>query len=176
MNTTKWTIDPTQSETAFKVKKLIITTVHGSFKVFEGQLETESEEFETIKNIQFKATVESIKTDDEKRDDHLRSADFFDMDTYPYFSFSAKNFNSKDSKIQGEIKIRDITKPVTFDVEFLGTSVNENGETKAGLAVSGKVDRNDFGLTWSGKNEAGDIIVGDEIKLSAQLQFTKTAN
>lgn len=176
MNTTKWTIDPTQSETAFKVKKLIITTIRGSFKVFEGKLETESEEFETIKNIQFKANVESIKTDDEKRDEHLRSADFFDMDTYPYFTFSAKNFNSKDSKIQGEITIRNITKPVTFDVEFLGTSVNENGETEAGLTVSGKVDRNDFGLTWNGKNAAGDIIVGDEIKLSARLQFTKMAN
>lgn len=176
MKNTKWTIDPTQSETAFKVRKLMITTVRGSFGVFEGQLETESEKFESVKNIQFKAKVDSIKTDDEKRDEHLKSADFFDRDTYPHFSFSAESFNSKDSKIDGEINIRNITKPVTFDVEFLGTSVNESGETKAGLTVSGKVNRNDFGLTWNGKNAAGDIIVGDEIKLKARLQFTKTAS
>ena len=124
METMKWTIDPAQSETTFKVRKLMITTVQGSFGVFEGQLETESDEFETIKNIHFKAKVDSIKTDDEKRDEHLKSADFFDMDTYPYFSFTAKSLDKKDSKIKGELCIRNITKPVIFDAEFLGTSIN----------------------------------------------------
>lgn len=174
MKTTKWTINPSHSETAFKVRKLMIITVRGSFEVFEGQLETESEKFETIKDVHFKAEVSSIKTDDKKRDEHLKSADFFDMEAYPYFSFTSKSFNSKDSKIQGEITIRDITKPITFKVESLDTSDNGTAETKAELSVSGKVNRNDFGLTWNGKNEAGDIIVGNEIKLTAKLQFIKT--
>lgn len=175
MKTTKWIIDPTQSETTFKVRKLMITTVTGSFDVYEGQLETESDKFENIKNIQFKADVASIKTDDEKRDEHLKSADFFDSDAYPYLSFIAESYNINDLKIKGELSIRDITKPVILDAEFLGISIKENGETKAKLKVSGNVNRNDFGLTWSGKNAAGDIIVGDEVKLMAQVQFTKTA-
>lgn len=173
MRSTIWKIDPAQSEITFKVRKLMITTVQGTFGVFEGQLESESDKFESIKNIHFKAKVNSIKTDDEKRNEHLKSADFFDVDTYPDFSFSANSFNTKELKIQGELRIKNITKPVIFDAEFLGTSINENGETNAKLMVSGKVNRNDYGLTWSGKNAAGDIIVGDEVKLRAQVQFTK---
>ncbi len=175
MINTIWKIDSAQSEITFKVRKLMIMNVEGTFGVFEGQLESESDKFEFVKNIHFKVKVDSIKTDDEKRDEHLRSADFFDVDTYPYFSFTASSFNAKDLKIQGELSIRDISKPVTFDAEFLGTSTNDKGATNAKLMVSGKVNRNDFGLTWSGKNAAGDVIVGDEIKLGAHVQFTKTA-
>lgn len=173
MTNTTWKIDPSQSEITFKIKKLFITTVEGTFGVFEGQLETESDKFESIENIHFKAKVDSIKTDDEQRDDHLKSADFFDVQAYPYFTFTASHFNIKDSKIEGDLSIRNISKAVTLDAEFLGISTNDKGETNAKLIVSGKVNRNDFGLTWSGKNAAGEMIVGDEVKLRAQVQFKK---
>lgn len=175
MKTTKWTIDPNQSEIAFQVKKLLITNVKGNFSAFKGELETASENFQNLQNIHFNAKVDSIKTDDEKRDEHLKSADFFDIDNYPTFFFTAQSFDTKDQKIQGDLSIRNITKPVLLDVEFLGTSNNEDGKTSAGLSVSGKIKRQDFGLSWNGKNAAGEIIVGDEIKLRAQLQFTQEA-
>ncbi|MFO7720057.1 MAG: YceI family protein [Gillisia sp.] len=171
MKNIKWSIDPAQSEITFKVRKLLITTVKGNFKSFKGELETETENFSNLKNLKFEAKVASIKTDDEKRDEHLKSADFFNKDEYPYFSFKANNFKIKETKLEGELTIRNITKPVTLDVEFLGISRLANQETSAGLLISGKVNRQDFGLSWNGKNEAGEIIVGDEIKLEAKASF-----
>ena len=139
MKNIKWKIDLTQSKIAFNVRKLMITTIHGSFKTFTGELETESEKFESLKNIQFRALIDSVKTDDEKRDEHLKSADFFDLDRYPYFSFKANNYTIKDRQLQGELTIRNITRPVILDAEFFGTSANENGEISPGLIISGKV-------------------------------------
>lgn len=173
MKNTKWIIDPKQGEITFKVRKLLVTTVKGNFKVYKGELETESETFMNLVNINFEAKIDSIKTDDEKRDEHLKSADFFDMDVYPNFSFTAKKLDVKDSKLEGELKIKNFSKPVTLDVQFLGTSTNAKKETTADLLISGKVNRQDFGLSWNGKNEAGEIIVGDEIKLKAQVSFIK---
>ena len=155
------------------MRKLLITTVKGNFKAFKGELETESENFTNLKKIKFEAKVDSIKTDDEKRDEHLKSADFFNMQAYPYFSFKANNLKIKETKLEGELTIKNITKAVTLDVEFLGVSNNANQETSAGLSISGKVNRQDFGLSWNGKNEVGEIIVGDEIKLEAKVSFIK---
>lgn len=173
MKNSKWKIDPTQSEISFKVRKLLITTVKGNFKNFKGELETDSENFTNLKNIRFEARIESIKTDDDKRDEHLKSADFFDMETYPIVSFNAKDVNTREGNIAGELSIRDITKPVTLELEFLEVSTNENGEMCAGLLISGSVKRQDFGLKWNGKNEAGEVIVGDDIKLKARVNFIK---
>src|SRR5699024_10966744 len=118
MTTTKWTIDPTQSEAIFSVRKLMITTVTGSFKDFEEEMETDSKDFANIRNLIFRARVDSVKTDDAKRDEHLRSADFFDIDLYPYFSFSASDLNMNDTSIDGEMTIRNITRPVALQVKF----------------------------------------------------------
>lgn len=175
MENQKWTIDATQSETAFQVRKLMIMNVHGSFEKFEGQLETEGDNFETLRNIQFKAIVSSIKTDDEKRNTHLKSADFFDVDTYPYLTFNAKSLNTGDKKIAGELSIRNCTKPVVFDVKFPETTSDDHGEPQIGLSILGEINRKDFGLSWDGTNEAGEIFVGDKIKLSAQIRFVKEA-
>lgn len=175
MKNIKWNIDPSQSEITFSVRKLLITTVKGDFKKFKGELETESENFTNLRNLKFEARVESLKTDDEKRDEHLKSADFFNMDAYPNLSFKAKKFTTGESKLEGELSIRNITKAIILDVEFLGISSNNNKEASAGLKISGKVNRRDFGLTWNGKNEAGEIIVGDEIKIKVQVSFIKQA-
>ena len=171
MKSNKWIIDPTQSEISFKIRKLMVTTVQGKFNIFEGEMETDPEQSNFLRNIKFKAEVDSIETDDKKRDAHLKSADFFDTQTYPYLHFTAKSLNKKDTKIYGEFNIHNITKPVVFDIELISTSSNDNGENIIALNISGKVNRKDFDLSWNGKNEAGDIIVGDEIELKAQVQF-----
>jgi len=170
---TKWNIEPINSETSFKVRKLMITTVIGQMEFFEGQAETETEDFEFINRICFKAAVNSIKTDDAKRDEHLKSADFFDMEKYPHILVVAEDFNITEKKIQANLTIKNITKPMILAIDFGKTTIGENSRDKVELSFSGKINRRDFGLTWDGKNAAGDLIVGDEIKLSARIQFVK---
>jgi len=175
MATTKWTIDPTHSEVTFKVKHLMITTVSGRFKVFEGQAETETDEFKSIKNIEFKADVKSVDTNNEQRDEHLRSADFFAAGEHAEMIFRAGNFDVNSSQLQGELTIRNTTKPVTLDVDFGGVVVDPYGQTKAGLTVSGKISRKEFGLTWDAVTEAGSVVVSDQVRLNAEVQFVKQA-
>ena len=163
MASTRWVIDPMHSEVTFKVRHLMISTVTGSFKVFDGQAETEGEEFNTIKNIQFKADVKSIDTNNEQRDTHLKSADFFSAEEHPYLEFKADSYNSADSKLTGTLKIRGTEKPVTLDVDFGGTVVDGYGQTKAGMTVSGKISRKEFGLVWSLVTDTGSVVVSDEV-------------
>lgn len=175
MATTKWTIDPTHSEVTFKVKHLMISTVTGRFKVFEGQAETETEEFKNVKNIEFKADVKSIDTNNAQRDEHLRSGDFFAAEDHAEMIFKAGSFDVNSDKLQGELTIRNTTKPVTLDVDFGGVVVDPYGQTKAGLTVSGKISRKDFGLTWDAVTEAGSVVVSDQVRLSVEVQFVKQA-
>lgn len=173
MKTIKWNIHTKQGEISFQVRKLLITTVKGSFNSYEGSVETESENFINLSNLEFQAKVASIRTDDEKRDIHLKSSDFFDLEAYPFLSFRSQKFSTTDSVLQGELTIRNITNTVSLNVEFLENSTNEKGDAVAGLLISGTVNRQDFGLSWNGKNEAGEIIVGDKIILKAQVSFIK---
>lgn len=175
MATTKWNIDPTHSEVTFKVKHLMISTVTGRFKVFEGNAESEGEEFKNIRNIEFKADVKSIDTNNEQRDQHLRSADFFATDEHSDMIFKASSFDVNSETLQGELTIRNITKPVSLDVEFGGVVVDPYGQTKAGLTVSGKISRKEFGLTWDAVTEAGSVVVSDHVKLNVEVQFVKQA-
>lgn len=175
MASTKWVIDPMHSEVTFKVRHLMISTVTGSFKVFEGQAETEGDDFKSVRNIEFKADVKSIDTNNEQRDTHLKSADFFAADEHPYLEFKAESFNSSDNKLNGTLKMRGTERPIALDVDFGGTVVDGYGQTKAGLTVSGKVNRKDFGLVWSQVTEAGSVVVSDEVKIVAEVQFIKQA-
>ncbi len=175
MATTKWMIDPTHSEVTFKVKHLMISTVSGKFKVFEGQAETETDEFTSIKNIEFKADVKSIDTNNEQRDEHLRSADFFAADEHAEMIFKAGNFDVNNGQLQGELTIRNTTRPVTLDVDFGGVVVDPYGQTKAGLTITGKISRKEFGLTWDAVTEAGSVVVSDQVRLNAEVQFVKQA-
>lgn len=173
MSTTKWTIDPTHSEVTFKVKHLMISTVTGNFKVFEGEAQTESEEFQNVKNINFKADVSSINTNNEQRDEHLRSNDFFAIEEHPYIEFKAGNFDKDSGKLEGELNIRGTKKPVTLDVDFGGVVVDAYGQTKAGLTATGTISRKEFGLNWSSVTEAGSIVVSDSVKMNVEVQFTR---
>lgn len=175
MASTKWTIDPSHSEVNFKVKHLMISTVTGQFNVFEGQAETETDEFQVVKNIDFKADVSSINTRNEQRDTHLKSEDFFGADEHPYIQFKVASFNVNEDKIDGTLVIRGTEEPISLDVEFGGVVVDAYGQTKAGLTVSGKISRKEFGLNWNGITEAGSIVVSDDVRLNAEVQFTKQA-
>jgi polyisoprenoid-binding protein YceI len=173
---TKWVIDPMHSEVQFKVKHLVISTVTGFFKSFEGTMETESSDFENA-NISFALNIDSIETNQSQRDAHLKSADFFDAEKHPQITFkstSFKNTGEEDEyKLTGDLTIKGVTKPVTLNAEFGGSADDFYGNTKAGFEVTGKINRKDFGLTWDGITEAGSVVVGEDIKLMMNVQFAK---
>ncbi|HET8886578.1 MAG TPA: YceI family protein [Salinimicrobium sp.] len=175
MSTTKWIIDPAHSEVTFKVKHLMISTVTGNFKVFNGEAETESEDFNHVKTIKFQADVNSINTNNEQRDEHLKSVDFFAAENHPEIKFEATNFDANKGEIIGDLTIRGKSKPVTLDVEFGGVVTDGYGQTKAGLTVTGKISRKEFGLTWNDVTEAGSIVVSDQVRMSAEVQLIKQA-
>jgi len=172
MATTKWVLDPLHSEVQFKVKHLVISTVTGFFRKFEGELSTENDNFSNA-SVSFSLDVNSIDTNQEARDNHLKSAEFFDAEQYPAITFKSTSFDGEELK--GDLTIKGITKPVTLEVEHGGTATDFYGNTKAGFEVTGKINRKDFGLTWDGVTEAGSVVVGEDIKLIINVQFAKQA-
>src|SRR5688572_19178402 len=178
MAKTKWVIDPAHSDIQFKVKHLMITTVTGYFQKFNLEVETEENDFSKADRIEFTADIDSINTNNEQRDTHLKSGDFFDADTHEQLKFTGKDFEkSQDNvyKLNGELTIRGTTKPITVEVEMAGIVVDPYGQTKAGFTVDGKINRKDFGLTWSAVTEAGSVVVSDEIKIHCEIQLVKQA-
>lgn len=174
MATTKWSIDPTHSELQFKVKHLMITNVTGQFGGLSGEIESENDDFKNTK-ITFSADVNTINTSNEQRDTHLKSADFFDGASFPELKFSSTSFNASEGKVTGDLTIKDVTKPVTLDVEYSGTNTDPWGNLKAGFSIEGKINRTDFGLTWNAALETGGVLVSEDVKISAEVQFVKQA-
>lgn len=173
---TLWKIDPTHSEIQFKVKHLVISTVTGNFKSFEGKIETEVDDFENA-SAYFEADIDSVSTNNEDRDTHLKSEDFFNADEYPKLSFESSSFEKVEDnkfKVTGDLTIRDVTKEVELDVIHGGTVEDAYGNTKAGFEVTGTINRKDFGLTWSAVTEAGNVVVGDDIKLQLNVQLVQS--
>ncbi|PSR52175.1 hypothetical protein AHMF7605_00895 [Adhaeribacter arboris] len=176
MATTKWAVDPMHSEVQFKVKHLMITTVTGYFQKFNVEAETEDDQFTRAKSVVFTADVNFISTNNEQRDTHLKSADFFDAENHGEIRFVAdkyENAGGDDYKLHGTLTIRGISKPLVVNVEFGGIVVDPYGQTKAGFTVTGKISRKEFGLTWNAVTEAGSVVVSDEIKLQAEVQLVK---
>jgi len=172
-----WKIDPAHSEIQFKVKHLMITTVTGYFRTFDLEVETETQDFNTASRIEFTADVNSIDTNNQQRDTHLKSADFFDAETHGQLRFVGRKYEGSgdEAKLHGDLTIRGVTKPVTVEVEFGGTVVDPYGQHKAGFTVRGKISRKEFGLTWNAVTEAGSVVVSDEIKIHAEVQLVKQA-
>ncbi|PWJ59443.1 polyisoprenoid-binding protein YceI [Dyadobacter jejuensis] len=173
--TNTWVIDPTHSEIQFKVKHLVISTVTGSFKDFEGSIQSEDGEFNGA-TVQFSAETASIDTNQAQRDEHLKSADFFDSETHPKLVFSDGKLIKKDGDdytLEGLLTIKGQSNPVKLDVEFGGNMTDFYGNAKSGFELSGKINRKDFGLTWGAVTEAGGVVVGDEVKLVANIQVVK---
>ncbi|RYF81284.1 MAG: polyisoprenoid-binding protein [Chitinophagaceae bacterium] len=172
---TIWKLDPTHSEVQFKVKHLMITTVTGYFKQFDLEVETEGDDFSKASRIEFSADINSIDTNNQQRDTHLKSADFFDAENHSQLTFNGKKYESDgdEGQLHGDLSIRGTTKPITLKVEFGGIVVDPYGQTKAGFTVSGKISRKEFGLTWSAVTEAGQVVVSDDIRIHCEIQLVK---
>jgi polyisoprenoid-binding protein YceI len=173
----QWKIDPAHSEIQFKVKHLMITTVTGYFKTFDLEVETENDDFTTAGKIEFTADIDSIDTNNQQRDAHLKSADFFNAEEHGQLRFIGRKYEASgdDARLHGDLTIRGVTKPVTVNVEFGGVVVDPYGQTKAGFTVAGKISRKEFGLTWNAVTEAGQVVVSDDIRLHAEIQLVKQA-
>jgi polyisoprenoid-binding protein YceI len=173
---TKWAIDPTHSEIEFKIKHLMISTVTGRFRDFSAAVESENEDFSDAK-ISFSANVASISTGNEQRDGHLKSDDFFAAEKFPTLNFTSISFTKEgdEYKLTGDLTIKDVTKIVTFDVEYSGVQGDFYGNTKAGFELTGKIKRKEFNLTWDAVTEAGGIVVSDEVKIACNIQLVKQA-
>ena len=175
MSLTKWSLDPTHSEISFKVKHLMISTVSGNFKQFNLEVETEDADFNSAKKIAFSADIDSISTNNEQRDAHLKSADFFNAEQHAQILFSGTNYKADgdEGKLHGNLTIAGITNPVTLNVEFGGIVADPYGQTKAGFTVTGKISRKAFGITYGAATETGGVLLGDEIKVNAEIQLVK---
>lgn len=173
---TLWKIDPTHSEIQFKVKHLVISTVTGSFGSFDGQIEADDDNFENAKAT-FTADIDSISTNNEDRDQHLKSDDFFNAEAYSQLTFESANLEKTGDgtyKVTGDLTIRDVTREIELDVVHGGTVADPYGNTKAGFEVTGAINRKEFGLTWDAVTEAGNAVVGDKIKLQLNVQFVQS--
>jgi len=177
MANTKWLVDPAHSGVQFKAKHLMITTVTGYFKKFNLEVETEGDDFTKASKILFTADIDSIDTNSGQRDTHLKSSDFFAAEKYGQLKFEGTNFKKKGDQYEltGDLTIRNITKPVTVQVEYRGTVVDPYGQTKAGFSVDGKINRKEFDLKWDAVTEAGNVVVSNEIKIHCEIQLIKQA-
>ncbi len=176
MATTKWVLDPTHSEVEFKVKHLMISTVTGTFSSFAADVTTEDEDFTTAK-VTFTVDVASINTKNEQRDGHLKAADFFDVASHPQMKFVLNKIENVDNdgsfNILGDLTLHGVTKSIKLEVEFGGVIKDPWGNTRAGLTISGKINRKEFGLTWHMTTDAGGVVLGDDVKIHVALEFVK---
>jgi polyisoprenoid-binding protein YceI len=170
-------IDAAHSEISFKVKHLMITNVSGSFTKFDATLEGEAADFSDAK-ITFEADADSITTNNEQRDAHLKGDDFFAAEKFPKITFAStgitKNGDNKFT-LHGDLTIRDITKPVELPVEFNGNMTDPWGNAKSGFEINGTINRKDFGLSWGALTETGGVVLSDDVKLNLNVQMVKQA-
>ena len=167
----KMNIDASHSEVGFKVKHLMISTVRGSFGTVMGSAEGELEDM----NVSVTIDATSINTNDEGRDGHLKGADFFDVENFPSIDFVATGQNVHNRTITGEMTIKGVTKEVTLALDYNGKGVDPWGNVKHGFEISGKINRNDFGLTWNAALEAGGVLVSEEVTLNIDIQAVEVA-
>ena len=153
----------------------MITTVTGYFKTFTLEVETDTDDFTTASNIEFTADINSISTNNDQRDTHLKSADFFDAEKYAQLTFVGKKYEQSgdDYQLHGDLTIRGITHPLTVNVEYGGIVVDPYGQTKAGFTINTKISRKEFELTWNAVTEAGQIVVSDDIRIHCEIQLIK---
>ena len=171
MAVTTWNIDTAHTDVLFSAKHMMVTTVRGKFADVSGTISLD-EENPAASSGEFTVAVSSLNTGVEQRDGHLRSADFFDADNHPNATFTATKVEARggsDYAVTGDLTIRGTTRPVTFDVELLGFYAGMNGARRAGFHATGKINREDFGLSWNVALETGGWLVGKDIKLELDL-------
>jgi len=177
MKTTKWVLDPSHSELGFKIRHLMISNVSGTFKNFQVEVESEEEDFSTAQ-ISVTADMSSISTNNEQRDAHLRNADFFEVDKHPELQFKSTRVEKADTDaytVFGNLTLKSITKPVVLNVEFNGLTKDPWGGERAGFLVTGKINRSEWGVNFNGALETGGVMLGEEVKITGEIQLLKQA-
>lgn len=175
MATNKWVLDGSHSELSFKIKHLMISNVSGTFKNFQVEATTRGEDFSTAK-IKATADMSSISTNNEQRDLHLLNADFFEVDKYPELSFQSTRLDKVDAEnyhLYGDLTLKGVTKPVKLNVEHSGVVKDLWGSERAGFIVTGKINRNDWGVSFNGVLETGGLVLGEDVKIQGEIQLVK---
>ena len=175
MSTTKWALDSTHSEIQFKVRHLMVSWASGSFKKFEADVKSNGDDFTTAR-IRFAADVDSIDTNNEQRDAHLKNGDFFDAENHPQVIFESAKMEKLDDdhyKLHGTLTMRGNSKPIVLNVEYGGIMQDPWGNTRTGFTVTGKVNRKDFGISFGGVTETGGLLLGDDVTINANVEFVK---
>lgn len=170
MTKAKWTVDESHSDVEFSVRHMMISNVKGNFKVFSANIEADPSDL-TDATIEFTIDANSIDTRKEDRDNHLRSADFFDVEKYPEINFKATNIVKKTDDtydVTGDFDMHGVSKPITFNVVFEGQA----GDV-AGFSADTAINRADFGLTWNSTLETGGVLVSEQVKINLDLQLHK---
>ena len=176
-NQTKWVLDPAHSEIQFKVRHMMIANVKGEFRNFNATIVTEGNDF-SKGNVEVIIEAGSVFTNATDRDTHLKSADFFDVDNNKELKFTGKSLKRLDDDnylLTGLLNIKGIEKEVSFDVEFGGINKDPWGNMKAGFSLNGKINRKDWKLNWNAALETGGVLVSDEVRITADVQFLKEA-
>ena len=174
--TTTWKLDPAHSVAEFKVKHMMISNVKGSFTGLSGVLNLDETD-RTHSTIEASIDVATVKTGDDQRDGHLKSADFFDVEKFPTMTFKSTDIDSTGGanyEVTGEFTLHGVTKPVTFKVEDVSEpSKDPWGNHRIGLSATAKINRKEFGLEWNSALETGGILVGEDVIISLEVQFIK---
>lgn len=169
---TKYNVDQAHSNLGFQVKHMMISKVKGNFGSFTADIDANPEDL-TGASIKFEIDVASVNSNNEDRDNHLKSAEFFDAEQFPKMTFVATNIKSNgggEYEITGDFTIKDVTKSVTFEAEYGGKGTNPWGQEVVGFEAETKINRKDFGLTWNAALETGGVLVGDDIKINIELE------
>lgn len=169
-----WNIDKSHTQLQFEVSHMVITDVTGHFKSYEGTVTTPSADNLEGAEISFTIDAASIDTDNADRDEHLRNADFFDVETYPEITFVSKSFEKTDEgeyKLVGDLTMKGITKEVELDVELNGIVTGPWGNTRAGFEVEGEINRFDYNIEWSKSLDTGSLVVGEMVEIDINLQL-----
>lgn len=165
-----WTIDPAHSEVAFSVRHLMISKVKGKFERFNATFVTAENPLDS--SVTASAEVASVTTNEPNRDAHLRTGDFFEAETYPTIDFvsTGVRVENGDFKVDGELTMRGVTKPVTFDFDFGGFGGDPYGNYKGGATAKAVVNREEFGLNYNAALETGGVLLGDQVTITLELQ------
>lgn len=172
---TVWSIDPAHSSVEFGVKHMMFTTVKGRFPGVQGTIVLDRQDpMGSAVEVEIDATT--VDTRDEKRDGHLRSGDFFDVEKYPAIRFRStrvERTGEDRARIHGDLTIRDVTKPVVLETEYHGSGTNPWGTEVAGFHAETRINRKDFGLEWNAPLEAGGVLVGEDVRIEIDVEATR---
>ncbi|MBS1593240.1 MAG: YceI family protein [Bacteroidetes bacterium] len=170
-----WTLDKTHSSINFSVSHMVVSEATGNFKDFSGEVKSEKPDFSDL-GVSFTIKVASINTDDEKRDGHLKSPDFFDAAKFPDITFKSTNvkkINDKKYELTGDLTMKGVTKKVTWEVKYNGTVKDPYGNNRAGFKATTTVDRKDYGVSWNKTLDAGGVAVGDDVTITVNAELVK---